>query len=59
MSTATTMTLTMHAPTIVKAAPFEISVPDVGAMVFVGTVVGGWVGWVVAGLSVCVGTAVG
>ena len=59
MSTATTTTLAMHDPTIVNAASLDISVPDVGATVLVGSVVGGAVGCVVAGSAVCVGFAVG
>jgi hypothetical protein len=59
MSTATTTTLAMHAPTIINATPFEISVPAVGAMVFVGSVVCGSVGCGVVELSDCVGFAVG
>lgn len=44
MSTATTTTLAMHDPTIVNATALDISVPDVGWAVFVGSAVAGSVG---------------
>jgi hypothetical protein len=59
MSTATTMTLAMHEPTIVSAASFEISVLDVGATVFVGSLVCDVLGCGVTGLSVGMAFVVG